>query len=214
MLKRYAPTLVVVLGLLGFYLISYIANRPQDVEASSGNLYTLDLQQDWLKIAEVLESEDLKLEDFRLHYGNDGEIRELRYQLVGEAQDHMMVYRVRFKPERKLYSIEGNKVDEWLQYERMVDARRFFEVLDTVELKRLKPKEQHESYFLQSDGWYTGFGIAGDPKYEIVKNQLRELHDSELAVKAVFLAAYGRDGSGSSDGAKDVVYYLFDVKKE
>jgi hypothetical protein len=217
--KRYAPTLAVALGLLAYLFSAYFLNRPEKVEASSGNLYSLDLKRDWLKIEELLGIEDLRLEDFRLEYESDGEIRDLRYQLVGFGQDDMMLYRVKFNAEEKVYSISGKKVDGWLQYERMVDARRFFDVLGNLEVKQLRPKEQHEAYMLQSDGWYMGFAIKERPKYEIVKNQLRELHDSELPVKAVSLVAYGMDKSGgSSNGAKhegrEIVHYLFDVQKE
>jgi len=188
----YLGLLVLFIGIISPMVSNYYFERPVEVVASSSNIYMLDTKEDWQKIQEKIGyPRDLKIEDFRVNYEEDGQIRDFRYDLVGYLENEIILYRVKLLPDKQVYSINAIKIDQWAQYGRLVIADRFFEALEKVNLKEVVNQEKKlEWYVVASRGEYiTSVEDATHFMYE--EGKMTRVDNSDLPISGFYISLYG-----------------------
>jgi|GEM_PF-5461121 len=196
----------------------YIYEYPRKVAGTSGDVYHLRFTQDWRAIQGQLQIDpQAHLEDFRAEYLKNGQLKRLSYDLVSHSEDGYIHYDIGFSPEKKEYRVRRHKVGyKWSRFDRTVEAERFFEVLDQVQVRTLSQKQAFEEYSMISDGELTFYGIKESRKYLIKGNEIKEITNSELPITGHYFISCGKGYEAASGitttGCDSVVDYFFDVE--
>ncbi len=207
-----------VIGLAGPALGNYIYRLPVEVETRSENIYRFNFENDWLVLQQRFELPDnTRLEDFDAEFESDGSIREMRCELITMESQGMVHYYVNFKREKRAYSIRRSKLDQWVQYNRLVTAPRFFHVMSGLDIEEIKPEQEYEWYCISSHGEFISYGIKDREKFLIddSNGDIQRIGDEQLPVKGYYISFYGMakadETSYESRGVRD---FLFDVAGE
>ncbi|RSD26859.1 hypothetical protein [Mesobacillus subterraneus] len=228
--KRWAALLGLLAFILTFWMIPFAnhqwESRPKSIESVLGSVYTMDLKGENERIRQELKLEDQNwgLEDFEVDYDQDGRIIDLRWQLAGQNENHFDLYKIRYDTDKSNYQVTYSRADTWLQYDRLVDARRFFEVLDGLDLKAItEAKGDYSSYVIRSEGMREGYAVKDQANFIVSDGKIEELKDEQLPVEAWSISTFGlekiseeKDERGnitqeSFQGA-GAAMYLFDVE--
>ncbi|MGG1662091.1 hypothetical protein [Brevibacillus sp. NRS-1366] len=199
----------------------YVYERPREVAGVTTNIFQVDFIKDWFTIQEHMKIDpNARLEKFRVEYRPDGQISRLSYNVVGQSKDGFIYYDIRFSSETKEYAIQRHKVgDQWLQYDRSIDATRFFEVLDQVQVRNLSLEHLSEgNIVLSSDGEMTSYAIKDRRRYLIQGMEIKEITNDQLPIKGYYISMCRMSktdatfsGSTRSYSCKRDVDYFFDV---
>lgn len=216
--KRRAAILGLVFFLIGLAapaVENYIYRLPIEAKAQSMNIYELDFQKDWLEMKQRLELPDnTRLQHFNAEFENDGSIRNLHYELIEMENEGLVHYNVSLEGREKAYKIMRTKLDQWSQYEKSVSATRFFEVLSRLDIKDIKPRQQHEYYCISSQGEIVSYGIKNREKFLIDSDTggVQRVEDERLPLECFYISVYGMAKKGDkSYESRDIRDYLFDV---
>lgn len=217
-INRKAKTLAAYLGLTAFILGSLLpplansySGRTREVFATQNTIPLIEFNKDWNSVRDALQlPADIKLNRFDLQYNADGNITEFDYELVALVKGEYMLYKVNFAPSSKVYLIKPVKVAQWLQFPRLVQADRFFEVLDNLDFVENRPHGQYEGYGITSDGAPVSYGIGNRLKYFVSDGKLSKVHDEELPIEGYWICTYGNKKiSENSTEGTGYIDYLF-----
>lgn len=204
-LNKSVKTIVTYIGfavLITNSLIPYASNwlfeRPTYVEMESTTLYEIDFVADWETISHYLElSPSAKVEQFTVEYEQTGKIKRLDYKIIDRNLDQFVLYRVNFHITKGKYSITAKKIDQWLQFDRLITGKNLFQFFETLQLNELLPKGNYKEYYLYTSGEYINYGEAGrDEKYLLDANgEATLLTNNRLPIQAYLLIICGRKGN-------------------
>lgn len=189
------------------------------VPVSSLNIYTGFISKDWARISQEQDlPDDAKLENFEVDYNDDGLIREVKYEITGHKDGRLKHYWIQIIPDQKVYLISVSDADQWLQFDRLVNARRFFEVFGKLNLQKMKPTEQYDWYVFRCDGSKVSYDIKANKKFVIKDNMFSEMANAQLPVTGYYISSYGMlkvedNASGQSYEGRDQSDYFFDVEE-
>lgn len=219
--KRYAA----VLGLVALVLTLIIPvvgesyyERTRYVEIATTNVYKLDFQSHWKEVAERLELNEnamsrARVEDLDIDYEEDGELKRLNYEVTWKKEGKLHHARISFHEGNKKFSVRAVEIEEWLQYYRLISAKRLFEMLDQIKIEDLTPKGNFSYYSLRSGEWGS-FGAYNGKNFIVEENKIVPLTE-ELPVECYWIATFGMKQTGEhSYSSADDHYYLFDVRYE
>ena len=216
--KRQAVILGLVFFLIGLVapaVENYIYRLPIEVETQWVNIFDIDFQRDWLAIKQRLElPDDTRIEYFDAEFEGDGSIRNLCYQLIARGNEGLVLYDVSLGGGKKAYRIRRTRLDQWLQYGRLVTAARFFEVLTILDIEEIKPQQDYEYYCISGHGEAVPYGITNREKFLVDGNNgdISSIGDRQLPVKCYYISVYGMAKMGeTSYESRDVRDYLFDA---
>lgn len=219
--KRQAAILGLIFFIIGLIVPAaedYFFRFPIKVEASSGNLYQLDFEKDWLVLQQRFKlPNNARLQHFDAEFEDDGSIRDLCYELIVMGNEGLVHYNVNLGKEEKAYKIRRTKLDHWLQYDRLVLASRFFEVLSRLDIEDIKPRHEYEYYCISSQGETVSYGITNRQKFLIDGNNgdISSIGDEQLPIECCHISVYGMvKMEETSYESRDIKDYLFDVVGE
>ncbi|MBC2582435.1 hypothetical protein [Clostridium sp. DJ247] len=221
--KRRATLLGLIFFIIGLSIPSinkYLYERPKEVTVHSVSINTIDFQKDWELIKEKLEiNHDTRLEGFEINYENDGTIRELRYELISRKEGGLVHYFIDLLPHKEKYIIRPSKIEQLAQYDRLVTAERFFQVISFLNLEQIRPRGLYEWHGISCRGELVNYAIKENDKFIIIsKNNVKKISNDELPIKSYYISSYGmgkksessNSTSYESEGKTD---YFFDVIK-
>lgn len=222
--KKYAAQLGLLVFIIGVsvpFISKLVYERPRQITVDSVSINTIDFQKDWQLIKEKLEiNEDTKLERFNLSYNADGTIRDLQCELILRRDKGLTHYSIDLLPKKQKYIIRPRKVEQWLQYDRLMTAERFFQNLSLLNIEDTKPSGSYEWYVIAGSGEIVNYAIKEYNKVLIIsKDNLREIGNEELPIRGSYISSYGMKKTSES---KDFVRhesdkrtdYFFDVIKK
>ncbi|CAM3900231.1 hypothetical protein [Mesobacillus thioparans] len=229
--KRLAAYFGVIAFILTYWILPMVSNewegRPAYIESELGSVYNVNFQDENELITQKLESSgnSWRLEEFEVEYAKDGRIIGLRWQLLGQNDNHFDLYNIIYETDKKKYRVTHSQVDSWLQYDELVDAGRFFEVMKELDRKELTAaKASFPSYVIRSSGQREAYAVEDEDNFILSDGIIQELTDDQLPVEGYSILTYGmektdeeRDEQGtiiheSFQGA-DSAAYLFDVSE-
>ncbi len=225
--KHYAVYLGLALSIIQLSIPrveTFLYELPRTVTGSSTNVYQLDFTYDWQAMRDQLNiAPDARLENFRVRYRSDGQINRLSYDLITRLHDEYIRYRVQFSSETSEYTIRQHKLgNEWLQFNRLLGAARFFEVLDTLPLQHLYREFPAETISVTSNGEIVSYAIKSKKKYLIQGQEIDEITNDQLPLRGYTLNACGYaahpvkpsdPAASSSSSCEYNVDYLFDLSQ-
>lgn len=220
--NRSAKRWAVIWGLSAFLISSFLPQLSNTfqfthkVPVSNLNLYSGSIVQDWIIIQ---KNQDLPqqsgLEDFEVCYEKSGLIRELRYQITGYKNGKLKHYSIELLPMKKEYRITESDVDQWAQYDRLIDSERFFKVFSNLKLNEMIPnKREYQWLVMRCDGERVSYAIKDNERFYINGTSFVRIPDSQLPVEGYYISSYGmvkekEDNAGSFQGL-DYQDYFFD----
>lgn len=164
---------------------------------------------------EIAIPKDAKIENYSLAYDSNGEIRDIYFELIAQ-EEGLVHYRVQFIKSEQVYRINAQKIDQWIQYNRLMLAEQFFQLLDTVDLREIRPEGDFEWLELRSQGSMVSYGIENTQKYVIKQGEITEITNDQLPITGFYLSSYGmkkvkESGDTTAYEGQGMRDYLFDV---
>jgi hypothetical protein len=221
--KRCAALFGLLLYIIGVSLPlinKYLYERPKQVTLNSVSINAIDFQKDWKLIKEKLGvNEDTRLEEFNLNYNTDGTIRDLKFELILRKDEGFVYYFIDLLPHKRKYILHSKKIEQWLQYDRLVTAERFFHHISLLNLADTRPSGPYEWYVISSRGELVHYAIKEDNKFLIIsKGNLRNIRNEEFPVKGFCISSYGMQKKSESNDFNSYeggerTDYFFDVTK-
>lgn len=216
--KRYAA----ILGLAAF-IVTLITptigdlyyERTRYMELPTTNVYEFDFPSHWEEVAKMLELEEgsigtAKIEDLNIDYKKDGELKGLYYEVIWREEGKLHHGWVDFNEAKKKLSLRATEVEQWVQYNRLISAKRLFNKLEQVNIDELTPVGDFFYYGLNAGEWGS-FGIGDGNTFVIEENRILPFK-GELPVECYWMVIFGMKKTGEySYSSEDYHYYLFDV---
>jgi hypothetical protein len=206
---------VFICGLLLPVIQKSYFERERVVNASSTNIFTIDLNRDHNAIKQKLGiSEYTKIENFDANFDSLGAIKELRYTFLTKDNRGIVLYNVNFSSNKNSYIINPIKVSEWLQYDRLINEEQFFYSLNYLELKQLKPQLEYPYYTVKCSGDYISWSVKNFDNFLITDNGLKTLNKEELPVSGYAFWIYGNKRTSETSYSGDSYRaYILPIRK-
>lgn len=222
-----------VFGVAAFILVHWILpfainewqSRPIIIERELDSVYAVNFQDEYDQIKEKLKIEHnhLRLEDFEVNYGQNGQITDLRWQLLEQNGNNYNLYQIRYDTENNRYELRRSQLDSWLQYDRLIPAYYFFENLTILDIKDITlAKGNFSSYVIRSTGQRTYHELESENSFFISNGDIHLIDDEKLPFEGYYILTYAlkkteekKDDNGnvifeSFEGVESTDY-LFDV---
>ena len=210
-LSVYLGIFTLVLSLLIPVISNLYFERNREILATEKNLNLINFEKEWSFVQTALDLPgNTKVNSFNIHYEENGEILDFDYELITLVDGNYTFYRVNFSPSRKVYTIKPKKVEQWLQFDRLVPAERFFKVLDNLDFVENRLNGEYESYRIASQGDFISYLVKGRQKFFVSDSKLTKISDQELPIEGYWISTYGNKkvSENSTEGA-GYIDYLF-----
>src|SRR5690606_23880610 len=123
-----------------------------------------------------VDADQMRLENFEVDYTENGRMTDLKWQLIIQNEDKYNLYQIRYATDKKRYEISYSHSDEWLQYEQLIDADRFFDNLTILDIERITDvKNEYSSYVIRSTGERIYYGVENAKHYHVVDGEIELL---------------------------------------
>ncbi|PSK17034.1 hypothetical protein C7R94_17175 [Brevibacillus sp. NRRL NRS-603] len=215
------------LGLACFLILNLILpaverdlfERPRDVVAASDNMFQINFTNDWMTIRDQLKiDEHARLVYFKANYQKNGQIDRLYYNVVSVSEKDSIYYDIHFFADTNRYTIGAEKVGvEGLEYVEFVEASRFFEVLDEVQVRNLSLEQPYVGYTLRFDGERIKDADEYRQKYVILGKEIKTITRDQLPIEGYSIHLCGKEkpyelpsGSGVSNRCEENADFFFD----
>lgn len=192
--------------------------RTRYVKTITTNIYELNFQDHWGQVVKILGLGEnvmrtARLEDLRLDYEKDGELKRLRYEVTWKKEGQLYHASVYFHEGQKKFAVRAMKVDQWLQYNRLISTKRLFEKLVQISMRDLTLEGDFSYYGFMFGGW-DNFGIKDEKIFVIEDNKITP-YIGELPVEEYWMKTFGMKQTGEhSYSSTDGHCYLFDVQNK
>ncbi|CAN7744266.1 hypothetical protein LJR153_006509 [Paenibacillus sp. LjRoot153] len=214
---------IIIMGgfTLFMYLIveSFIFERERGIRVNASQFNEHDYSEHWQEIAnKLVMDEQAKVEDFRLFYNQRGEVQKLSYEVVGRSKDDFIYYYVDYDLAASTALVKKQKIEgPWIQYDRSIAARYFFERLDDMDLTVIKPNNNDPIRQLRvhESGTRVNYAMKATKKYRIDKDQIQEISDEQLPIEGYWLSVCGMSEEAAPDfvaSCEDRVDYILDAR--
>ncbi|MBP3951719.1 hypothetical protein [Bacillus suaedae] len=222
-----------VIGFLAFILVHWIfpfavhawEGREIYIEQELGSIYMTNFLDEYDQIIQGLkiESNDLKLEDFSVNYLKDGSITNLSLQLIDQNDNSFTHYQIGYEIDKSRYRVTTSQPDSWIQYNRLVEAKRFFENFDVLTIKDITNEKGEFSFYRISSTGERISNLVGDRTHYLISNEGVHLLEDEhppvegfyISTSAMMKIGEERDDKGNitqeSFEGVETSDYLFDV---
>lgn len=211
----YLGVVILLIGIISPMISNYIFERPVKVDASSSNLYILDFKEDWKNIQEKIGGHgNLKIQDFRVNYEKDGEIRDLIYHVLGYLENDKVVYEVKMLPDEQVYSVKAKIMGQSATYGNFVTVNKFFEQIEVINLKEItKYHKNLDWYVIESSGHYTT-SAESVTHFQYIDGNMTAVDTSELPISGFYIKNYrmtkiSETPTSISHIGTNVLYYWF-----
>jgi hypothetical protein len=152
------------------------------------DFHSVNSKESWSLFRKELKvsTENAKIEDFQLILDKNNRIYSVRFDLVDKDDDTFKVFHYsncfacELKEENQVH-ISKNTVSEWLQYDKLVDATRFFAALDILNQKDFFNNGKSEYKLIVSSGWTEGRQVEGN--YYLLENKNLQYVDNSVPQK-------------------------------
>ncbi|MFD9624224.1 hypothetical protein [Peribacillus muralis] len=195
-----------IFGFLAFICVQWIIpfvidewkSRPISIEHEIGSVYTMNFQQENERVMQELNlvNNTVRLEDFKVDYTEDGRITELSWKLLRQHDDSYNLYEIQYDIANKRYQVNNSELETWLQYNQLIDAEHFFEILNVLDIKDIThAKGDFSTYVIQSTGERINYG--GEDRIHIISDGEMKLIDNEqLPVEGYYISTYAMKKTG------------------
>lgn len=174
--------------------------RDRVISASSNNIYTIDLNADYNAIKEKLGIKDsAKLEDFEADFVESGSINRMSYTFLTNDSKGFVLYRVDYNTYKNKYTIKPTKVNQWLQYNRLIGEEQFFYGLSHLDLRNAIPKEEYPYYTVRCGGEYSSWAAKDFNNYLITDKGFKQINNQELPVEGYVFWVHGNKKTDEGD---------------
>jgi hypothetical protein len=198
---------IAYLGLFAFFcgvLTPFIEKsyfeRERVISASSNNIYTIDLNADYNEIKQKIGiNEHTKLEDFEADFAQSGSINRLSYTFLTSDSKGIVLYKVNYNADKSNYIIKPTKVNQWLQYNRLISEEQFFYGLNYLDLKKAIPREEYSYYTVRCGGDYSNWAVKDFDNYLITDKGFKQINDEELPIEGYVFWVYGNKKTDEGD---------------
>ncbi|RED29954.1 hypothetical protein DES34_105171 [Brevibacillus brevis] len=213
---------------LAFFLIMHVIfpaverelfERPRDAVAASNNMFQVDFTNDWMTIRDQIKIDEYaRLVYFRADYQKSGQIDRLSYYVVDISEKDSVYYDINFSADTNRYTIRAEKIGvEGLEYVEFVEASRFFEVLDEVQVRNLSLEQPFEGYTLRFDGEWIKDANEYQQKYVILGKEIKTITRDQLPTEGYPINVCGKGkpyelptGSGVANRCEANADFFFD----
>jgi hypothetical protein len=196
-----------VLGFLTFILVHWVLpfsiegwnSRAIVIDREISSVYSVNFQEEYELIRNELQLENnsLRLDNFEVEYTENGRMRDLNWELVGQINGLFHIYYIRYDQEKSRYSITKNQVDNWLQYDRLIDPTTFFEHIEMLDRRKITAdKGEYPYYIIRSRGERVIYGDSMDTLFVLDNGEMRELKKDQLPVEAYNITAFAMKKTG------------------
>lgn len=202
--------LIFITGLLVPYISEVYFERTREINASNTNLYKVEYVKDLSKICHTLKIPDSSsIDGFSAEFKKDGSIRMLRFDLVVPTDKGYNLFHVQLSTHDCKYRINPVKVNEWLQYPRLMPASYAFEIFDKLGLEKIKPTSNYDFYTLGLSE-NSNYGDLNRPVFLIQDHIITKIDKKQLPNDAHSLILTGMDKiTENSWEGKEYIYYCF-----
>lgn len=185
-----ALLLTVLVGCTG--LTGASKSKVYRVPISSNNLYSIDLLKDWKAIQQKAGiPEATRIEDFETKYNYDGGIRELSFEVTGYKGGKLTHYRIERLPSKSIYQVTQSYVNQWLQYDQLVETESLVNMLNELNFRDLKPEGEFSWYVLRSSGMKDSYEVGDIRKFFVEENGKYVEVNKDMPIKGYSVASYG-----------------------
>ncbi|MFL0248692.1 hypothetical protein [Candidatus Clostridium stratigraminis] len=187
-------------GIINPFIEKLYFERERAISASSSNIYTIDLNADYDAIKQKIGiNEFTKLEDFQADFTQSGRINRLSYTFLTSDNKGVVLYKVSYNADKSKYIIKPTKVDQWLQYNRLISEEQFFYGLNYLDLKKAIPREEYPYYTVRCNGDYSNWAVKDFDNYLITDKGYKQINDKELPVGGYVFWVYGNKKTDEGD---------------
>jgi hypothetical protein len=181
------------------------------------DFHIVNSKESWRLFREELKvsKENAKIEDFQLILDKNNRIYSVRFDLVDKDDDTFKVFHYsncfscELKEENQIH-ISKNTVSEWLQYDKLVDATRFFAALDILNQKDFFNNSKSEYKLIVSSGWTEGRLVEGN--YYLLENKNLQKVDNtgpQKVSSGFNLQVIGSERAENFSTDKDTTKFVF-----
>lgn len=203
-----------IIALVASFLIPVLSDlyyeRNRKVLVAENNLSQKSFQKEWHLVQANLDMQgNARLNRFNMSYQNNGDIIDLNYELVTLVNGNYMLYRIDYHSPRNIYIIKPKKVNQWVQYDRLVHAEKFFQVLDSLDFIKNKPVGDYVRYGIYSTGDFITYGIENHKKYFVRDGDISIINNRELPIEGFKISTYGNKRLDKGMESNGYIDYLF-----
>ncbi|MFF2480737.1 hypothetical protein [Paenibacillus sp. NPDC058071] len=164
-------------------------------------------------IAQTKIGQHAKLADFEVTHAESGEWIQLNFRLVERSGDRYLHTEALYDVQKlQLKLTRHASTNQWVQYDRQMDAGYFFEQADLLQFAHLRDDDfPYGKLKLMSDGTKVSYGIKEGHKFEVNENGVKPIENDQLPVQGYWLHTCGVN-SEKDNGCASRADYLFDVK--
>jgi hypothetical protein len=195
------------LGFLSFILVHWLLpfaidgwnSRAIHIDREIGSVYEANFQEEWELVRKDLKLDNvhLRLKDFQLEYAENGSLRDLNWELIGPIDNTFQIYYVRYNYENGWYSVTRNQVDNWLQYDQLIDTDVFFEHLNLLDIQKITMDKGHYPYYvIRSRGERVTYGDSKDTLFMIDNGEIKEFYKEQFPVDAYNITTFAMKKTG------------------
>lgn len=196
----YLGLFVFFCGILTPFIEKSYFERERVISASSNNIYTIDLNADYNAIKQKMGiNEHAKFEDFEADFAQTGSINRLSYTFLTNDSKGIVLYKVNYNADKSKYIIKPTKVNQWLQYNRLISEEQFFYGLNYLDLKKAIPREEYPYYTVRCGGDYSNWAVKDFDNYLITDKGFKQINHEELPVEGYVFWVYGNKKTDEGD---------------
>lgn len=202
---------VFIYGLLMPQFQKAYFERQREIGISSTNIYSVDLKGDFQTIREKFEAEGIaKIEDFHVSFEKSGAIKELRYRFLTRDGKGNILHTVLFIAGKNKYTIWKRRVNQWVQYDRLINEEQFFYALEHLDIKQAIPQRDFPYYTIKCRGDYSSWAVKDWDNYFITESGPQKVENEGLPIEGYVFWIFGnrQTGEGSYESDEHKAYVL------
>lgn len=217
-----AKRMATVFGVTAFILVHWVLpfainewqSRPIMIDRELESVYVMNFQDEYKKVKQELklENNNLRLEDFKVNYVEDGKITDLRWQLLEENDNNYHLYQIRYEADNSRYVVTVSELDSWLQYDQLIEADYFFEHLNILDIKDITlAKGDFSSYVIRSSGQRTYHEVGSDNSFFISNGEIHLIHEEQLPFEGYYILTFAlKKTEEKRDDNGNIIYEGFE----
>ncbi len=190
----------------------YLFTRPIEIRTESTNLFDRTLNQEWINIRDNLNLDNAQVQNFQADFERDGEIKSLRYQLVGYNEQGLVLSSIELFGTKKAYIIHRSKIDQGqANYNyNLIPANEFFDLLVNVNLEEILPKKEYPWYSIQVQGNTNTFDSSvKDNSLLLTRQGVKSVTEQQYPIQGLSVSVFGMTmTSETSSSSSDFKHYI------
>jgi len=159
---------------------------------------------------------NVKIEYPRVDYEYNGEIKELRYEVIWRENQEMYHAYIHYGARDKKFSINPTKISQWVQYNRLMNASDLFLRFNGIRFKEMSNimKIEDKSYLSFYGPGKGSLGVSNAKLLLLEKDKITP-YEGDIPVRASwYLIQEMRPSGPNSFESCNSHYFLFDIQEE